>query len=376
MHLIHLTTVHSRNDVRICLKQLTSLAKALPYSVSLVVADGKSDSHGEIPVYDLGATSGSRAGRLLLGSLRAFLFIRKLKPKLVHFHDPELIPLGMLLKLLGCKIIYDVHEDVPRQILSKRWIPWYLRRPVAFIVSTVEWFAARIVDAVIPATPKIAERFPRSKTVVVQNFPIRSELILPNPQPYASRPQSFAYIGGIAKIRGAVEMVNTLQCLREVPDVRLLVAGGFDPANLETELRALPAWDLVEYKGFLNRSGVASLLGSVRAGLVVFHNCPNHFNAQPNKLFEYMAAGLPVIASDFPLWRQIVNGAACGLLVDPSKPQAIADAMRWILDHPAEAEAMGQRGRKAVEDAYNWECESEKLIELYRKLLQQREDTQ
>jgi glycosyltransferase involved in cell wall biosynthesis len=82
-----------------------------------------------------------------------------------------------------------------------------------------------------------------------------------------------------------------------------------------------------------------------------------------------MSAGLPVIASDYPRWREIVDDAGCGLLVDPTDPAAIAAAMQWILDHPEEAEAMGERGRRAILDRYSWDREADKLIELYATLI-------
>jgi len=114
---------------------------------------------------------------------------------------------------------------------------------------------------------------------------------------------------------------------------------------------------------------LAHLLGGGRAGLVLHHPVPNEIDAQPIKMFEYMAAGLPVIASDFPPLRRIIDGAECGLIVDPLNLKAIEKAMRWILDHPAEAEAMGRNGRQAVESTYNWDTEAAKIIGLYNKLL-------
>ena len=154
------------------------------------------------------------------------------------------------------------------------------------------------------------------------------------------------------------------------PRVRLQLAGEFDSQQHKQQLTSLPGWQSVDYHGWASRPQVAELLGNVRAGLVLFHPLPNHLDAQPNKMFEYMAAGLPVIASDFPLWREIVEGAGCGLLVDPQDPAAIAAAISWVASHPDEAEAMGRRGRQAVEEKYNWEQESAKLIQLYERLLE------
>ena len=104
----------------------------------------------------------------------------------------------------------------------------------------------------------------------------------------------------------------------------------------------------------------------------MFRPAPNNIEAQPNKLFEYMAAGIPVVASDFALWRAIVDDTGCGLLADPCDPNAIATAVAYLLSHDREAEAMGRRGREAVARRYNWSAEEPKLLHLYADLARER----
>jgi len=285
-----------------------------------------------------------------------------------HFHDPELIPMGFLLRLRGKKVVYDVHEDLPRQILSKHWIPWWLRGVVAKGAELMEALAARFLDGIVAATPAIAARFPREKTVVVQNFPILSEFVVSEVVPYKERPPYVVYVGGISVIRGIFEMVKAMEHLPPNGQATLVIAGEFTPPALEEEVRKLPGWERVQFLGWQTRQQVVSLLGKARMGLVLLHPTPNYIDALPVKLFEYMAAGIPVVASDFPLWRRIVEEASCGLLVNPLDPGAIAEAITWLLEHPEEAEAMGKRGRRAVLEKYNWEKEAEKLIEFYRSI--------
>lgn len=371
LRVVHLTTVHPRNDTRIFIKQVQTLHAALGGEVALVVADGLGDVEqpGQPRVHDLGKLPASRSRRALTGSYRALRFLWRVRPRVVHFHDPELIPVGFLLRMRGCKVVYDVHEDVPRQTMSKYWIPVALRWPVAQLTAAMEWLAARVFSAVVPATPTIAARFPPGRAVLVQNFPIQSELVSPVTTPYPERPAMFAYVGGVADIRGGVEMVRALDSLASHSQAYLEVAGGISPQGFSDVLQALPAWSRVRYRGTIGRPEVAALLGRARAGLVLFHPMPNHVDAQPNKMFEYMSAGVPVIASDFPLWREIIAGCDCGLLVDPMDASAIAAAMAWVLDHPQQAERMGRNGQRAVRERYNWAREATGLVAFYRTLL-------
>lgn len=368
--IIHFTTVHPRTDTRIRVKEAATLARVWPGAVALYVQDGKGDETGAsdgVAVHDTGAPERGRLRRMTLGAFRMYRAVRRARPRIAHFHDPELLPWAMLLRLWGIRVIYDVHEDAPATVLSKAYLPVGVRRPLAWGLRAMERLALVSLSAIVAATPAIGRNF-AGKAVLVQNFPLPDELSFATPPPYDDRPPHFAYIGGITAIRSASEMVEAVGLL-DTPEARLQLGGAFAPATLELNVASLEGWSRVEYRGWVGREEVRQILSKVRAGLVLFHPLPNHVRAQPNKLFEYMAAGLPVIASDFPLWREIVEGAGCGLLVDPQDPRAIADAMQWILDNPEEAADMGRRGRAAVEERYNWEAESDKLIALYRRLL-------
>ena len=364
-----LTSVHPPFDVRIFHKEAKSLVKA-GYDVTLIAQHDKEEIVDGVKIINLQKPS-NRIERMTKTVWSAYRKAVELDCDLYHLHDPELLLIGIMLKCKGKKVIYDVHEDVPKQTLSKDYLPVMIRQPLAWTIGAVEWIGAKILDAIVPATPKIAERFPPFRTMTIQNFPIINELVNVTPVPYQKRTATFVYVGGIASIRGAKEMVRALEYFKDGSSIRLSLAGDFSPNILYDELKILPEWQFVDYHGHVSREQVASLLNSARAGLVLFHPEPNHIDAQPNKLFEYMSAGLPVIASDFPLWRRIIDGAGCGLLVDPMNPEAIATAMRWILEHPAEAEEMGKRGRSAVERVYNWESEAAKLKGMYKKLLAQ-----
>jgi glycosyltransferase involved in cell wall biosynthesis len=368
---IHLTTLHPRTDTRIRLKESQTLAARLPHPVTLMVADGLGSTDprpiGDVSIQDLGVLPSKRRTRVFVGSVRAFVAIRRLRPTVVHFHDAELLLLGFALKALGIAVVYDVHEDFPKVALGRGGRNGIMRQCLAWGVGSLEWCAARVFDLVVPATPSIARRFPMKKTVVVQNFPIRSELVAA-PIPYQDRPSLVTFVGYISAERAALEMVRAVGLLAE-SNLRLDLAGQFSPEELHAAAAREPGWSSVNFHGVVDREEMSRILGRARAGLVLFHPLPNHLDAQPNKMFEYMSAGLPVVASDFPLWREIIVGAGCGLLTDPQDPEAIASALQWILDNPVAAEAMGRRGREAVEATYNWEVQAARLIEAYDRLI-------
>ena len=367
MRVMHLTSVHAWDDVRIFLKQCATLAHC-GYDVALAAPRDQDADDSGVRLIAVPRARGrlQRFTRTFASVTRAAL---REQAHLYHFHDPELIPLALLLKVIGRRVVYDVHENLPEQVLTKPWIPRWLRPLASSGAGLAERLAAALCDGVVAATPAIARRFPAHKTATVQNFPIPGELHNGQTPPFAQRLPHAVYVGGITRGRGICEVVEAIGRLPRSLQARLSLAGGFRPASLQQEVQDSEGWARVDFHGWRSRSDVGQLMREARMGLVTFHPLPNHVDAQPNKLFEYMSAGLPVVASDFPLWREIIESQRCGILVDPKQSTPIAEAICWLLEHPREAERMGRRGRRAVTQRYNWDIEKRNLLTFYRGIL-------
>jgi glycosyltransferase involved in cell wall biosynthesis len=367
---VHLTTVHPPFDTRIFQKEAKTLVRA-GYDVALIAQHAKNEIVDGVKIIALPKPR-NRLTRIFSLTWRAFRLALRERADVYHFHDPELLPIGVLLKIfMRAKVIYDVHEDVPQQILTKYWIPVPLRQPLAVVFNAAEKLLAWAMDAVVVATEGIGAKFARFRPVIVHNYPELGMLLNFSPIPRKTRENALVYIGGISKIRGAIEMVQALEHLNPAWDVRLDLIGKFEPPELEREIEVLPSYWRVRFLGWMQPEDVYAHLAKTDVGLVCLHPEPRFMVAWPVKLFEYMAARLPVVVSNFPLWKEVVEGNNCGIVVDPLDPKAIAQAVEYLLAHPEEARQMGENGRRAVEEKYNWEREGEKLLKLYEGLLSQ-----
>ncbi len=365
MRVVHLTSVHDALDVRIFHKECRALAAA-GYDVVLVAPHDRDEIRDGVTIRAVPRPRG-RLTRATRTAYRVWRAARAERGDLYHLHDPELLVVGVLLKLEGRRVVYDAHEHVPKDIRSKHYLPAPLRGVVAALADLLERAAAARLDAVVAVTPGIAARFARTRTAVVRNYPRLDEFAPPEAKPYAARPAAALYVGGLSAIRGAREMVRAIGKVDPALEAELWLAGRFDPERLALDLAGEPGWARTSRLGWRSRPQVSALLQSARLGLLVLHPAPNHLEALPLKLFEYMGAGLPVVASNFPAWRAIVGEA--GLLVDPLDPDAIAEAIRWLLAHPDAAQQMGRRGRAAVEGGLHWDSEAATLRALYEQVL-------
>ncbi len=363
----HLTSAHNRNDVRIFLKQCHSLVNN-NFDVSFIVANGlDNEIVNNIKIFDVGKLGG-RINRIFLTTKKIYKKALQLNCDVYHFHDPELIAAGLMLKKKGKKVIYDVHEDIPRQILSKFYIPIIFRKTLSFLVEKLENYASKKFDKIVTATPYIRDRFLKigADAIDINNFPLLNEFKFSHIN-WENKKNQVCYIGAITKVRGAVELIESFTEL----DLKLVLAGRYQPIELRKQLVGMQAWKecKIEEKGFVGRDKINLILEESKIGLVTLHPIINYLDSLPIKMFEYMAAGIPFVASNFSYWKEIASKNNCGICVDPKDSKSIEKGIRYLINNPKKAQEMGKNGRQAVEKKYNWLIEEEKLIKLYKEIV-------
>jgi glycosyltransferase involved in cell wall biosynthesis len=368
-----LTTVHIYNDNRIFFKQIPTLLRA-GYQVTYIAPCPPEVSY--LKGIDLIPLPQIPRSRRPLNWGRALGAALQTRADIFHFHDPELIGVGLLLKLLTHRpVVYDIHENYPQVMLNRLWIPAGFRPAVAKGMNLLEWLAARIFDGVVVANEPTYGRFQRAnrRPVLVRNFvDLHSFDEAQESAPLKLEAPYFIYSGLLSRDRGALDCLAAFERLSgERKDAGLVLVGRLDDADpsVANLSHRLPREAYLLPEQPFRR--LPPLLKGARAGMVTLYPTPNYLEILPTKLLEYMAASIPVIAYNLPLVRPIVEEASCGLLVEPGDIEQMAKAMAHILNHPTEAREMGRRGREAVVERYSWEREGKKLIGLYRGLLGQ-----
>ena len=367
MRVAHLSSVHTRYDIRVFLKECCSLALH-GFQTNFIVADGNGDElKNGVNIIDVGKYSG-RIKRMIYSTQKIYNAAKIINADIYHLHDPELIPIGLKLRKLGKTVIFDAHEDLPKQILTKPYLHKTIRKPLSKSISLYEKASLKKFSGIITSTSSIADKFKLiNKNVVnINNYPILNELFDDSIESNANK-SIFAFVGGITSIRGITETLDAIDYT--LPECNISFAGEFSPIAFKNQCLDHRNFNSINYLGQLGRTEVKRLLNDSLAGLVLYSPVPNHIDAQPNKLFEYMSAGIAVIGSHFPLWKDIIENYSCGICVDPTDPKQIADAINFLQQNPEIAKEMGARGREAVISTFNWESEQQKLISFYNKLI-------
>lgn len=368
MDICIISTVHNLFDTRIFNKGAKSLRKA-GYNVFLLGKHDKREEIEGIKIIPLNPPKGL-VKRVFYSIFHLNKLLKTLDAKVFHLHDPELIFLGFILKVKGKKVIYDVHEDTAEQIKTKSNLRF--RSLLGLIYKFFERILTKSFYFIL-AEDSYEKKYSTRKKEIVRNFP-RLESF-PEVKKSKKTNNVMGYVGRVSKIRGIENNIEAIKLLQEENYLIKFVCIGEIKEGFLAELEEKYG-KILENVQFLGRKKTEDaykiLAQESDFGIVTIFPTKNYINSYPTKLFEYMALELPVICSDFPLYRSVVENEDCGLLVNPLNVREICEAIKFLLNNPEEAKRKGKNGRKAVEQKYNWKNEEKKLLEFYSRILQEK----
>jgi glycosyltransferase involved in cell wall biosynthesis len=366
LKVVHVTCVHPLRDPRIFEKECRSLAED-GHEVVLVAPHTRDEVLAGIRVRAIPPAS-SRKLRLVTSGWRAMAVALSERADLYHLHDPELLLPFQFARLFGKKLLFDMHENLPKAVLAKEWISPSMRRLVAAIIRPLERLMLTGVPIVFAENSYAADYPWARRTSTILNYPTPEVL---DAVRCARRPGSVGYIGAVRPERG---LTVTLQALRELKragrPLTFDLIGAIDPRNMAiiTEYLSRDGLD-VQLHGYLPLAKAWPLISGCQIGLALLQPMPNYVDSYPTKIFDYMGLGVPVLCSDFPLYRHLVEEVGCGRCVDPTRPDLIAEAIASMLDNPEELESMGQRGIEAVRRRFNWTSQARHLKRFYEQIV-------
>lgn len=364
----HMTSAHAPGDTRIFHKECTSLAKA-GYEVYLVQR-GESGEENGVHIVGVGQPIGGRLSRMTTFANKVYEAALALDADLYHFHDPELMLYGLKLKRRGKKVIFDSHENNSVQMRKKPYLPAWCSKLLAKSYTVLENYALKKLDgAIFPCTIGGKNPFQGKciHTALVDNS-VELEVFYDHYDPEVSKTEGLVcHVGSLTHSRGIT--ANILAA--HMADCKLVLAGKFSPSQYEEKLRSMPDFSCVDYRGFLAREEILSLLQESQIGLCTLLDVGQYWKAEnlATKIGEYLSMGLPVIMNASPFNLKFVERWHCGICVNPENVEEIASGIRYLLDHPEEARQMGENGRRAVKEEFNWGIEEKKLLALYEEIL-------
>ena len=372
LRICHITSMHPWFDDRVYERAARGQARA-GHEVTMIAEYEREETRAGVRIIPLKARNGWR--RRVLSSWEAWREARRVEADVYHFHDPDLIPWMLCLRTERRAVVYDIHEYYPSRLQDAR-LPRWLKSLLLPVWRGIDGWLARRFDGLVFVSESLSELYTRRGThgIVVHNSVDmeRLALVFTDP-PKESRPVIYTS-GTNSPARNCMQSVEALpRLIREFPDVLMRFVGRYRPEGYDAGLRAraaelgvaehLELQEMYPWEENFNRTARAHI------GCVFYADTANNRIGLPNRLFEYMFCGVALLAEDFPEVRRIVTDADCGVLVDSSKPESIAEGALELLRNPARLQEMAVNGRRAIREKYNFGLELKKMDDFYRSLL-------
>ncbi|MFQ5423540.1 MAG: glycosyltransferase family 4 protein [Phycisphaerae bacterium] len=368
----HVSTVHPASDVRVFHRECCSLARA-GYDVHLVIGALRSSVQSGVHIHAIRRVR-RRFWRMLVMPWVALRSALKTNARIYHLHDPELMPVGFVLRwILSKRVVYDIHEAVPRQIMSKEWLPRWARRTVAGTYRSLERLLTPGLAIVLANEGSVGDY--AASAYLVQNYPLLNPryVDLGNKHTKKPVPPMLVYLGGVSRQRGGdVYLRLARRLMQRQHDFRMLIIGPHSEEYGRSLRSTIESWDLgdrVTLTGRMDYDQAMEVVSRATIGLCLLLPVPNYMSCLATKILEYMMLGTPVLASSFDCWRRYVEGERVGLMADPCDIDDVVATCERLLARKDELLAMGRRGAAAVRERYNWASELDNLKRCYDDLL-------
>lgn len=366
----HVSSAHSVYDDRIFFKECCTLTDF--FEVHIIAIGEKDEILNNVNIHSLKKSS-SRFDRFFLVQIKLLIQAFKINAKVYHFHDPDLILFGLIQKLLGKKVIYDMHELVYFQINDKEWLGnGFVKKIVASVYIMFEKLGVICFDKVVIAEDGywtyINDKYKKyiNKFVAIRNFSIYKLIQETKSDSNYNKGNKkiIVYAGGLSKIRGIKEIVEAIQ---SIENVEFLTLGSWEDDDYKSLCEQIDVNKKMNYLGLVKMDKVYSYLKIADIGIANLYHKPNYLTSLPIKAFEYMASGIPIIMSDFPYWIETFN--ECALFVNPLDQIDIKEKIELLLSDDVLRSKLAIAGKKLVLEKYTWEAESKLLIKHYQKLV-------
>jgi glycosyltransferase involved in cell wall biosynthesis len=342
------------------------------YRVSYIVCDLlPNEINCGVEIISTGYVAKTRLDRFINTKKILYNIAKKTNADIYQISDPELISLGIKLKRRGKKVVFNMRENYPAILKNKYYLPKIVRKPFSFFFEIYMKRLLRKYDAIFLVTSDLVQlslnRWKIKKSYLLTNFPIVNTNYFLTFDDYNQRENVLCYIGTVYEVS---RQENVFMALEHLHDAHYLIAGIIDE-GLTKSITSLPYWKNVEFINGFKKSELPDIFGKA-----IISNVLRDFkdSGTPNgslgviKMFESMEAALPIICSDVPLNREIIEKWNCGICVNPNNVNEIEVAIRYLIENKKKAYQMGQNGRQAIIEEYNWKSQAKSYIEVLNKI--------
>ncbi len=369
----HFASVHTIVDTRVFYRECVSLAKQFDVTyIGIGNFSGMRDGVKIIGVHN----PETRLKRLFNTTFKVCYLALKEDADIYHFHDAEMIVFGILLRILGKKVIYDIHENTYEDIMNKPWVPQRTKFFLGKSYRLMEWFASLFIPFILViGRVEFAKRFMTKNYTIIQNFADTNELKKFRIADRSKLANNLFYIGTVydyyynfSKLIEAIYLLKQQNKIVQLHCVGYL--GTLVERGLQNDENYKAVKDQITFYSHIVHPGGFEISKICKIGICLKNQPEEILVSHERKFFEYMAIGMPMITCDSHIYKDIIDQYQVGKYVNLEDANALSKTIDNLFTNEAELLQMSKNCITASEQKYDWESQEKLLLELYQKQIE------